>query len=315
MISKITIDDYLAIHEHIEDIKNVELPSPCILQVGFGYCSYTLNLVDSSDEPPTKFKSPMNWYLRYLDILNLQSQITPKDLKMLCFLWSSEDKASLRSRTRRFKISNGEGYIRQVDNRVMYPMNMIRDALFVSLCNPRVLYTNYWLFGTSYDPNNTLFNATKDGQPLWGPIPTNYSVFQYTGPDTPKSPEKHSDYIGKEMHCIAPMVQAHEMYSKCQAYLDGTQVREVFAFDYQRSKGNFVKAEWKNDSGEFTRAFKYGQPWLHVWKHPKTGNRVLLFQDNFADGFEPVNFKVLIGGKLVTRTAEGNNLYVEVLGL
>src|SRR5690606_16671528 len=125
------------------------LPSPSILQVGFGYCSYTLNTIDSKDEPAQKYKSPVNWYLRYLDVLNLQSQLVPKDVKMLCFIWPFEDKSSLRSRTRRFKVSNGEGYIRQMDNRVMYPMNMVRDALFIGLCNPRVLYTNYWMFGQS----------------------------------------------------------------------------------------------------------------------------------------------------------------------
>lgn len=312
-ISKVSIDDYVAIHENLGDLKNIELPSSSILQVGFGYCSYVLNLEDSKELPSQKYKSPMNWYLRYLDILNLQSAITPKDLKVLCFLWPYEDKSSLRARTRRFQVSNGQGYIRQVDNRVMYPMNMIRDAIFVSLCNPRVLYTNYWMFGSSYDPNMALNNATKDGNPCCRPIYSSYAVHNYTGNDTPKCPEKDALYIGKEMLGVAPMVQAHEMYAKLQTILDGTQVREAFPFDYKRSKGDFVKAEWKNDSGEFTRAFKFEQPWLHVWKHPKTGKRVLLFQDSFADGFEPVNFKVNIGGKLVSRTAEGNNLFVEVL--
>ncbi|MFN8343631.1 MAG: hypothetical protein U0X91_01430 [Spirosomataceae bacterium] len=314
---KKNVDDYLAIHQNAGAIQNVRLPSPNILMTGFGYTSMMVNTADSQDQPAQVWKSPVTWYLRTLDMLNLKSITAPPSVKFLNFLWPYEDKPqdARRSLTRRFKIGNNTlGYIRQLDNRVMYPMNLIRDAVFVHLCNPRVFYTNYWVFGQSYNPYQALRYSTINGKLSCVSQNTGgYFVYEYQGKDTPPCPALEQDYIGKDALGVAAMVQAHELFAKYQGILDGSQVRESYGFDYRRPNQKTVKAEWRNDTGEFARAFKYNQPWLQVWKNPKTGKRLLLFQDTFAEAFEPVQFSLAINGKKIQRTADGNTLYVEEL--
>ena len=68
----------------------------------------------------------------------------------------------------------------------------------------------------------------------------------------------------------------------------------------------------QNDTGEFARAYKYGQPWVQLWKNPKSGKRVLLYQDLYAGAFEEGKFTVIIDGRNITRTTQGNNLYTEI---
>ena len=138
-----------------------------------------------------------------------------------------------------------------------------------------------------------------------------YFVYDYQGPDQPACPTVAEDYMGKDALGVAAMVQAHELFAKHQLILDGSQVRESYAFEYQRSTQKAQKATWQNDTGEFARAFKFNQPWLQVWRNPKTGKRLLLFQDTFAEAFEPVQFTVTINGKKIQRTADGNALYIE----
>ncbi len=312
---KKTIDDYLAIHQNAKAIQNVQLPSPTVLMTGFGYTSMTVNTNDAVDQPAHVWKAPVNWYLRTLDMLNLKSITAPPTVKFLNFFWPYEDKPAdaRRSIIRRFQVGRGtKGYIRQLDNRVMYPMNLVRDAVFVHLCNPRVFYTNYWIFGQSYDPYQALRYSKINGNLSCVSQNTGgYFVYEYQGPDQPPCPTVGEDYIGKDALGVAAMVQAHEVFAKYQSILDGTQLRESYAFDYQRSNQKLVEATWQNDTGEFARAFKYNQPWLQVWKNQKTGKRLLLFQDTFAEAFESVQFSVTINGKNIQRTAEGNALYVE----
>ncbi len=314
---KKNIDDYLAIHQDAKSIQNVKVPYPSILMTGFGYTSSTVNTNDTNDQPAQVWKAPVNWYLRTLDVLNLKTLIVPQNVKFLNFLWPYEDKPAdaRRSYTRRFKVGNGtKGYIRQLDNRVMYPMNLVRDALFVHLCNPRVFYTNYWIFGQSYNPYQALRYSNINGtiscesQKIGG-----YFVYEYQGPDQPSCPTVGEDYMGKDALGVASMVQAHELFAKYQHILDGTQTRESYGFDYQRATQETKKSVWQNDTGEFARAFKHNQPWLQVWKNPKTGKRLLLFQDNFSEAFEPVTFTATINGKRIQRKAEGNMLYLEEL--
>jgi len=311
------MDDYLSIHKNPQAIQHVQLPSPTVLMTGFGYTSSTVNTDDSRKEPPNVWKAPVNWYLRSLDMLNLKSLTAPPHIKLLNFIWPYEDKPqdARRSHTRRFKIGHRtQGYVRQLDNRVMYPMNLVRDAVFVHLCNPRIFYTNYWIFGQSYNPYQALQYSTINGklscvsQNLGG-----FFLYDYQGKDSPSCPTLQQDYMGKDALGVAAMVQAHALFAKYQAILDGSQQRESYGFDYQRSNAKFTKAIWQNDTGEFTRAFKFNQPWSQVWKNPKTGKRLLLFQDNFAEAFEDVSFSVAINGKTYSRKVEGNGLYVEVL--
>jgi len=314
---KKTIDDYLAIHQNAKSIQNVQLPSPTVLMTGFGYTSMTVNTNDAVDQPANVWKAPVNWYLRTLDMLNLKSLTAPPNVKFLNFLWPYEDKPSdaRRSLTRRFSVGNGtKGYIRQIDNRVIYPMNLVRDAIFVHLCNPRVFYTNYWIFGQSYKPYQALRYSKINGNLSCVSQNTGgYFVYEYQGPDQPSCPTLGEDYMGKDGLGVAAMVQAHELFAKFQSILDGSQVRESYDFAYQRSNQKATEAEWKNDTGEFARAFKYNQPWLQVWKNPKTGKRLLLFQDNFAEAFESVSFSTTINGKNIQRIAQGNALYMEEL--
>lgn len=314
---KKSIDDYLAVHQNPKTIQNIQLPSPIVLMTGFGYTSSTVNTDDTQTAPANVWKAPVNWYLRTLDMLNLKSLITPSHVKLLNFFWPYEDKPqdARRSHTRRFKVGKGaQGYVRQLDNRVMYPMNLVRDAVFVHLCNPRVFYTNYWLFGQSYNPYQSLQYATINGKLSCVSQNTGgFFVYEYQGKDNPACPSLQQDYIGKDALGVAAMVQAHALFAKHQTILDGTQVRESYGFEYQRNNQKPMKAVWQNDTGEFARAFKHNQPWLQVWKNPKTSKRLLLFQDNFTEAFEPVTFTIAINGKTYTRKTDGNNLYVEEL--
>ncbi|MFN4145172.1 MAG: hypothetical protein ACK4GN_05055 [Runella sp.] len=314
---KKNIDDWLSVHENPTELQNIQLPSPHILMIGFGYTSTTVNTGDTHDQPANVWKAPVNWYLRSLDMLNIQALTTPNQVKLLQFIWPYEDKPSdaRRSLLRNFSIGqNTKGRIRQIDNRVMYPMNLVRDAIFVHLCHPRVFYTNYWIFGQSYNPYQTLRYAKINGRPSCVSAQSGgFFAFEYNGLDSPPCPTRNDDYIGKDALGVAAMVQAHERFAAFKDILDGTQRRESYPFDFQRKGEKPQKAIWKNDTGEFARAFKYNQPWLQVWQNPKTGRRVLLFQDNFAEAFEKVVFTVTINDQKIQRTAEGNQLYVEGL--
>lgn len=311
-----TIDDYLAVHSNPASVQNLSVPYPNILQIGFGYTSMTINNEDSRNETADKWLATNNWYLRSLDLLNLNSLLVPSNVKFLTFTWPYEDKPNdaKRSKTRRFQIGSGtQGWVRHIDNRVMYPMNLVRDGLFVHLCNPRVFYTNYWMFGSSYNPYNTLHYSRING-PACCRSATNggYFVYEYNGPDNPACPTENADYIGKDNLGVAAMIQAHEIFADYQDILNGTQVRETAQFSYRRpGDAAYINAQWANDTGEFARAFKHRQPWVQIWRNPATGKKLLLFQDNFADAYEAISFRITINGSTITRTADGNNLFIE----
>ncbi|MEZ4905430.1 MAG: hypothetical protein R2822_28540 [Spirosomataceae bacterium] len=133
----------------------------------FGYTSTTVNTNDSQNEPANIWKAPINWYLRTLDMLNIKSLTAPPRVKLLNFIWPYEDKPQDARRSLQGVLGLAEVHIRlctPARQRVMYPMNLVRDAVFVHLCNPRVFYTNYWLFGQSYKPYQTLQYATINGK-------------------------------------------------------------------------------------------------------------------------------------------------------
>lgn len=312
------IDDYLQVHENPAGTSNVIKTTSKLQQLGFGYTSTVINTSDSASEGPAVWKSPVAWYLRALDYLNLQSLLA-QDEKFLVFLWPFEDQPNdaKRSPMTLFTLPGYQGKVRQTDNRVLYPPNLIRDALVTFLCHPRVTYANYWIFGESYDPVQSLLYARINGVQSCQVAGTpDFHVYEYEGPDNPACPSGTANYMTKDILGVAAMVQGHEIFARhLAATLDGTQVRESLdsAFTYTRSDGVEQAAQWKADTGEFARAFKFAQPWVQVWKNPSTGKRVLLFQDSFAEGFEPVKFKVVVAGTTVERTAVGNNLYYEVM--
>ncbi len=312
-----SLDDALKVHEDPAGISQVEKSSSRLTQVGFGYTSIVINGGDPND-PATAWKSPTAWYLRALDVLNIEALIA-KDELFLLFLWPYEDQPNdaKRSLMTRFTLPGYAGMMRQTDNRVIYPPNLIRDAIVTYLCNPRVVYTNYWLFGESADPSHALKYARINGVQSCEVANTpDFHVYEYEGPDSPPCPAGPGTYISKDVLGVGAMVQGHEIFARHLAdTLDGTQVREPLdqPFTYTRSDGALHMAEWKPDTGEFVRAFKHQQPWVQVWKNPMSGARVLLFQDSFAEAFEPVDFSVQVGGVTVDRVADGNNLYYEVL--
>lgn len=311
------LEDILQVHADPAGISNVQRSSDSITQVGFGYTSTVINGGDPADGPEV-WRSPTTWYLRALDVLNLETLIAG-EVDLLLFLWPFEDVPADAKRTpmTRFTIPGAEGIMRQTDNRVLYPPNLIRDAIVTYLCNPRVIYTSYWLFGESYRPETALRYARINGvQSCEVAGLPDFHVYEYEGPDTPPCPSAPGNYMSKDVLGVAAMVQAHEIFARHLApVLDGSQVREHLdePFRYARGEGVELVAEWAPDTGEFARAFKHSQPWVQVWRSPMSGARVLLFQDLFAEGFEPVTFQVRVGGVVVEREAAGNNLYYEAL--
>lgn len=312
------VDEAIQIHENPSGIANVERSSK-LTQVGFGYTSTVINTIDTPDAPATRWQSPTAWYLRALDVLNIQGLLSQPGEQFLLFLWPFEDlpNDSKRSPMTRFELPGQQGMMRQTDNRLIYPPNLIRDAIVVYLANPRVFYTNYWLFPESYDPLQSLNYARINGVQSCAVANTaDFHVYAYEGPDNPSCPAKNAGYMGKDILGVGAMVQGHEIFARHLAgVLDGTQQRAALdgPFTYRRSDGNQQTAQYKPDTGEHARAFKHAQPWVQVWKNPATGKRVLFFQDVYAESFEPVTFTVTIGGQTYERTATGNNLYYEVL--
>ncbi len=309
------LDTYLAIHENPTEITHVDLAAPTLTQVGFGYSSTTIN---GDAAKGNEWVSPKLWYLRALDVLNIQTLITPPNEKLLLFVWPFEDKPADANRSPMTRLKWGQGYIKQVDNRVQYPHNLVRDAIFTYLCNPKHSYTQYWLFGNSYDPYDLLYWSKINGQlSCHSQNAGGFFVSEYTGPDTPPCPTSGKGYIGKDALSVSAMIQAHELFAKgIQDVCDGTQVRDSFEFvQYVRQNAGVTETQTplhQNDTGEFARAYKYGQPWVQLWKNPKSGKRVLLYQDLYAGAFEEGKFTVIIDGRNITRTTQGNNLYTEI---
>lgn len=308
-----SLDTYIALHENPSEITNVNLAAEPITQVGFGYNSITIS--SDVNQPASRWVSPSMWYLRFLDVVNVQTLITPKTNKLLAFIWPYEDQPSDAKRTPMTRFKFGQGYINVQDNRVQFAHNLVRDAIITYLCNPRVVYTQYWIFGTSYNPGNLLrWSKINERLSCYSEKAGGHYVSTYKGPDNPPCPTTGGDYIGKDALSVSAMVQAHEVFANhLQNVCDGSQVREAFNFvSFTRSGVESVPVH-KNDTGEFARAYKYQQPWAQVWRNPNTGKRVLLYQDTTAEAFEPCSFTVIVDGMQITRSVKGNELYFEVL--
>ena len=311
------LDDVLAVHADPGAIADVQRSSATVTQVGFGYTSTVINGGDAADGPEV-WRSPTTWYLRALDVLNLETLIAA-DSEFVLFFWPFEDFPSDAKRTpmTRFALDGWQGLIRQTDNRVLYPPNLIRDAVVTYLANPRVTYVNYWIFGESYRPETALKYARINGvQSCEVAQLPDFHVYEYEGPDSPPCPDLPGNYMGKDVLGVAAMVQGHEIFARHLAgVLDGSQVREHLDAPFRFTRGDGVEqvAAWAADTGEFARAFKHQQPWVQVWKNPKTQGRVLLYQDVFAEGFERGSFALEVDGVAIEREVAGNNLYFEAL--
>lgn len=309
------IEDFRRVHEDPSTIRNVERTSDKIVQFMVGYGSTVVNTGDSTTDPASAWRSPMTWYLRSLDVLNAQSLIAT-DEEFLLFLWPFQDSFDVHSPMQRFRLPGFDGMMRMQINRVAYPPNLVRDLVVTFLANPRTTYVNYWRFGQSYDPMGSMEWATVNGSPRCSAISGGFHVFEYTGPGEPPCPTNGREYMGTEIVPVAAMVQGMEIFSRhLAAVLDGTQRRVHLdrAFTFARSDEPPRAAQWRADTGEFVRAFSERQPWVQLWRNPTSRRVVLLFQDNFADAFEPVSFTVTIDGQTITRQATGNQLYFEVI--
>lgn len=307
------LDTYIALHEKPSEIGSIDIATPVLTQVGFGYSS---TVIGGDASKGSQWVAPQLWYLRALDVLNVQTLITPKDEKLLLFIWPFEDKPSDAKRTPMTRIKLGEGYIKQIDNRVQYPHNLVRDAIVTYLCNPKHQYTQYWIFGESYDPSGLLRWSRINGRnSCLAENAGGFYVSEYSGPDNPACPTT-GDYIGKDALSVSAMIQAHEWFAKegLQDICDGTQVRDFdVSFQSYTRSGQSATPVFRGDTGEFARSYKYNQPWIQVWKNPRTGKRVLLYQDPFADAFETCSFTVTINGQTITRQVVGNNLETVIL--
>lgn len=314
------VDDWIAYHESPDNIRDVKQGSAGFVQLTMGYNSTELNNEDSKADGPEKWRSPMTWSLRTLDLLNFQSLVTDERTPLLMIYWPYEDGAQFGLITPmvRYKLPGYRGHYRQAMARVPLPANLIRDTLIVHQCNPRFRYTEMWGAWGGMNPMGALIYARVNGEPVGRRIiDVGENPCDYVGPDNPPQPEKEDSYYGSGLDA-AVLVQAHEVFSRHLSNVcDGTQVREAFPFTYRRQldgpNAGSISAVWKDDTAEFARAFKHEQPWLQLWKNPKTGRRVLLFQDPFAEPFESVEFTVTIEGKTLKHKATGNNLFCEVL--
>ncbi len=309
------IEDFRRLHEDPSSVTNVERSSDKVVQFMVGYGSTVVNTGDSTSDAAGSWRSPMTWYLRSLDVLNVQSLIAT-DEEFLLFLWPFQDSFDVHSPMQRFRLPGFEGMMRMQINRVAYPPNLVRDLVVTFLANPRTTYVNYWRFGQTYDPMGSMAWATVNGAPRCNSVSGGFHVFEYTGAGDPPCPANGREYMGTEIVPVSAMVQGLEIFSRHLApTLDGTQRRVHLdrAFTFARDGEPERPASWRADTGEFVRAFSDRQPWVQLWRNPSSGRTVLLFQDNFADAFERVTFTVHIGGRAVQRQAVGNQLYFEVL--
>ncbi len=308
------LDTYIALHENPSEIQGIDIATPVLTQVGFGYSS---TVIGGDASKGSQWVAPQLWYLRALDVLNVQTLITPKDEKLLLFIWPFEDKPSDAKRTPMTRMKLGEGHIKQVDNRVQYPHNLVRDAILTYLCNPKHQYTQYWIFGESYDPYDLLYWSKINGQlSCHSQNAGGFYVTEYSGSNNPPCPQSNKGYIGKDALSVSAMIQAHEWFAKegIQDVCDGTQVRDFdISFDSFTRSVAIYNPVFRADTGEFARSYKYNQPWIQVWKNPKTGKRVLLYQDPFADAFEQGYFTATVNGQKITKQVTGNNLLAIVL--
>ena len=305
------LDRWLEVHQDPASISNVQTSSARLTQLGIGYTTATINPDVSAG--PESWRAPLTWYLRSLDVLNLQSLVS-RDERFLVFVWPYEDQPEDAKRTpmTRFAIPGQTGLIRQTDNRVSYPPNLVRDALITMLANPRVIYTNYWIFGESYNPAQALNYSRINGAQscLSAPLGA-FHVYEYEGPDTPPCPASEALYMGEDIPLVAAMVQAHEVFARHLAStLDGTQVRVELdqAPTYMRDGEPEAEASWSADTGEFARSYRHRQPWVQVWRNPTTGAHLALFQDPYAEPFERVGFRIRVAGTDHGGMANGNEL-------
>ena len=215
-----------------------------------------------------------------------------------------------RSPMTRFKLPGSKGYIRQVDNRVIYPPNLVRDVLVVYLCNPRTTYVNYWQFGASYDPMAHVCVGL-------GSMERPPASWQARGGDWARVRIQRTRHACLSQRRRRLHGQRHHRRQRHGP--SPRDLREISERRLQRLSSSRGPTDSSTSEATIRRRPRFGRGTRgnlpgpsntnsrgsRFWKNSKTGKRVLLFQDPFAEPFEKVDFKVVIDGRPITRKAEG----------
>lgn len=322
----------LAVHRNTTGVSNII--NSTINQVGLGYTAITYNAGANSTGilDNTKWRGVENTVLKSIDGLSLKAKLTP-NTKTVAYYWPLEDKPVSNPGRRsniytKFKPNsktsaypqNLSGKVTVNDNRLTYPSNIIEDSILVQMTYPNVIHAEYWLHGSSYNPYAQMRYSSINGNST-SCIGGSFKTGNYQGNESSlPCPSDLGDYIGTESRTLTAFIKGVYRYaaSGIKDVLNGTQVQEVYQFQYKRTingvlQTNFNTSVFENHTGQAALAWEHSQPLLLVWRKPSTNERVIIFWDVFADAYAPTTFKFNIGATEYTGTTKGNRAYVAYL--
>lgn len=310
----VTVNDYLDYYANPSGATNFDDQST-IGKAGWGYTCITYKPENFGGAvlPANVNFGVVSSYLSSLCGVNRNLAKDPnKDI--LYIIWAREDQERLNYEQVRYQpkaldnSTNPSGYVRMVDNRLSYPSNLVADNVFWVACNPRVVRLHAWVLPDSEDPQDILRYSKRNWSDACQSGILGFTLANYDGSDNPPCPTSGRDYYGDEAIGFNAIMQGLNRFGLHQDILDGTQVGSCPSFEYKREgDSNWTSVGAITDLSEFARAGKFKRPVLKVWTKPSNSKRVVLFQDTFAEAFEPVEYRVTIAGTQYTRTAEGNN--------
>lgn len=320
----VTVNDYLDYFANPSAATNFDDQSS-ITKLGWGYTNitYKVDNMGGATLPANSHFAPIASYLFSLSSINRVLAHDPNK-NILYILWPREDEGPERQQYRqvRFKPKsldgsiNPTGYLRASDSRLTYPSNLVQDNTFVACCNPKVTRIHAWILPSSENPHDALRYAKRNGVDACNSAVLGFELSNYVGSDNPPCPTSGIDYYGEEALGFNAIMAGINRFAQHQDILDGTQTGSSPIFDYKRDyvegvdqDGDFTNVAAVADLSEFDRSWKFRRPWIKVWLNPTSGKRLVLFQDPFAEAFEPVAFKVTIASVVYRYTAEGNGVF------
>ncbi len=312
----VSLNDYLDFYANPSGASNFD-DNSTIGKCGWGYTSITYKPENFGGNvlPANVNFGAISSYLFSLCGLN-RKMARDSSQKILYIIWAREDQERLNYQQVRYqpKALNGStnptGWLRMVDNRLSYPSNLVADNAFWAACHPNVVYIHSWVKPNSEDPQDILRYAKRNWADACQSNVLGFTTANYEGSDNPPCPSSGLDYYGDEALGFNATMRGLNRFALHQDILDGTQTGSCPAFEFKRDGD----ADWTSvgavtDGSEFARAGKFKRPVLKVWTKPSNSKKFVMFQDCFAEAFEPVQYRATIGGTLYTKTAEGNNTH------
>jgi len=293
------IETYLKAYANPGQIRPRPTPNQ-VVNVGFGYDAYDFTFLPS--DTAGRNSGPQALYLKTLDACELTRRVFA-GRELLAFTWGFvEFDIGEFPRNHVVDIPHLDATARRRDNKPLYAPSAWQDSLTLALVYCRYLY--YWNPGAvTWDPAAAARYARPNLRP------GEMEIWEFTKGVAPKV--TGGAYPGKESLILGATVTAAYRYSQVQAVCD-QGVRQSAATTYRRADragaaGAAQSYPAHADGSHFIRAARDRHPFTLIVRNPRTGARVVFFQDVWSRPGRWTQFEFTLDGKTYStaRTPDG----------